>query len=111
MHHGHLQCIAVIGLNPRKPWPEDQHRVFIDLLSDACSSGLASVLLLNEELRRARSLAALNRLKNEELAGLLSARTQELRESENRFERMASISPAGMFVEKLIASLALTDRH
>ena len=87
----------VMGVNPRRPYDED-YSLFIQLLSRQVATSLASVMLLEEEIRRgqhAAKLAAIDRL---ELSEQLAARTQEVIESETKFTRMAHLSPAGLFI-------------
>lgn len=87
----------VMGVNPRRPYDKD-YSLFIQLLSRQVATSLASVMLLEEEIRRgqhAAKLAAIDRL---ELSEQLAARTQEVIESETKFTRMAHLSPAGLFI-------------
>ena len=87
----------VMGVNPHRPYDED-YSLFIQLLSRQLATSLASVMLLEEEIRRgqhAAKLAAIDRL---ELSEQLAARTKEVIESETKFTRMAHLSPAGLFI-------------
>jgi len=91
-----LRAIAIVGLNPRMKFDTD-YQVFLDLFGAQLSHGITSVRLVNEEIRRAKFMAALIKRKNEELHQLLAARTDELRSSELRFSTMTAISPAGIW--------------
>ena len=87
----------VMGVNPRRPY-DDDYSLFIQLLSRQLATSLASVMLLEEEIRRgqhAAKLAAIDRL---ELSEQLAARTQQVIESETKFTRMTHLSPAGLFI-------------
>lgn len=91
-----LRGLAIVGLNPRKRYDED-YRVFIDLFQAQLNHGVTSIRLINQEIKRARFLAAVIRRKNEELQHLLQARTEELKSSELKFLKMAEICPAGLW--------------
>ncbi|BFZ61612.1 hypothetical protein YB2330_002684 [Saitoella coloradoensis] len=86
-------AVTVLALNPRRPYNED-YRTFIELLGRSFVTGLASVRLVEEELRHAKQEIE----RREEVEQLLVRRTKELRLSEGRFGRMAEGSPAGIFI-------------
>jgi PAS domain S-box-containing protein len=87
----------VIGINPRRPY-DDDYNLFIQLLSRQLATSLASVVLFEEEIRRGQKAAKLAAEDRFNLSEQLAARTQEARESETRFTRMAEYSPAGLFI-------------
>ncbi|KAF2839264.1 hypothetical protein M501DRAFT_933958 [Patellaria atrata CBS 101060] len=87
----------VLGINPRRPY-DDDYSLFIQLLSRQLATSLASVVLFEEEIRRGQQAAKLAAQDRIELSEQLAARTQEARESETRFTRMAEFSPAGLFI-------------
>ncbi|KAF2139955.1 uncharacterized protein K452DRAFT_253627 [Aplosporella prunicola CBS 121167] len=87
----------VLGVNPRRPY-DDDYSLFIQLLSRQLATSLASVVLFEEEIRRGQRAAKLAALDRMELSEQLAARTQEARDSETRFTRMAEFSPAGLFI-------------
>jgi hypothetical protein len=91
-----LRALAIVGLNPRKAY-DDDYRVFIDLFQAQLNHGVTSIRLINQEIRRTRILASIIKRKNEELQHLLQARTEELRNSELKFLKMAEICPAGLW--------------
>ncbi|RDW80496.1 hypothetical protein BP5796_05194 [Coleophoma crateriformis] len=79
----------VLGINPRRPYDRD-YQTFIRLLIRQLATSLASVTLFEEEIRRgttAAEAAALERLKLSE----------ELAVQRSRLQRMAEVSPVGMF--------------
>lgn len=87
----------VLGVNPRRPY-DDDYNLFVQLLSRQLATSLASVVLFEEEIRRGQRAAKLAALDRMELSEQLAARTQEARDSETRFTRMAEFSPAGLFI-------------
>ncbi|KAF1939000.1 hypothetical protein EJ02DRAFT_457342 [Clathrospora elynae] len=87
----------VMGVNPRRPY-DDDYNLFVQLLSRQLATSLASVVLFEEEIRRGQKAARLAAEDRYNLSEQLAARTQEARESETRFTRMAEYSPAGLFI-------------
>lgn len=87
----------VLGVNPRRPY-DDDYSLFVQLLSRQLTTSLASVVLFEEEIRRGQRAAKLAALDRIELSQQLAARTQEARDIETRFTRMAEFSPAGLFI-------------
>ncbi|KIW08818.1 hypothetical protein, variant [Verruconis gallopava] len=87
----------VLGVNPRRPY-DDDYALFVQLLSRQLATSLASVVLFEEEIRRGQRAAKLAALDRIELSEQLAARTQEARDSETRFARMAELSPAALFI-------------
>ncbi|RDA88840.1 hypothetical protein CP532_5433 [Ophiocordyceps camponoti-leonardi (nom. inval.)] len=88
---------VVLGLNPRRPY-DDNYKLFIHLLSRQLATSMASVVLVEEEIRRGQRAARLAALDRQELSMQLLLRTQEANESEYRFTRMAEFAPVGMFI-------------
>lgn len=87
----------VMGINPRRPY-DDDYDLFVQLLSRQLATSMASVVLFEEEIRRGQRAAKMAALDRIELAEQLAARTQEARESETKFTRMAEFAPVGMFI-------------
>jgi PAS domain S-box-containing protein len=87
----------VMGINPRRPY-DDDYNLFVQLLSRQLATSLASVVLFEEEIRRGQRAAKLAAEDRFHLSEQLAARTQEARDSETRFTRMAEYSPAGLFI-------------
>lgn len=87
----------VLGVNPRRPY-DDDYSLFVQLLSRQLATSLASVVLFEEEIRRGQRAAKLAALDRIELSEQLAARTQEAKESETKFTRMAEFAPVGMFI-------------
>lgn len=56
------------------------------------------MVLFEEEIRRGQRAAKLAALDRYELSEQLAARTQEARDSETKFTRMAELAPVGMFI-------------
>jgi len=86
-----------MGVNPRRPY-DDDYSLFVQLLSRQLATSLASVVLFEEEIRRGQKAAKLAAMDRYELSEQLAARTQEAKDSETRFTRMAEFSPAGLFI-------------
>lgn len=80
----------VLGLNPRQGYG-DEERQFIDILSRQIATSVAAVALLDEEVRRGRTYAHQAVLDQAKLERQLDRRTQELMNSENKFEIMAGL--------------------
>ncbi|KAL3427293.1 hsp90-like protein [Phlyctema vagabunda] len=79
----------VVGINPRRPFDAD-YQTFIRLLKRQLATSLASVTLFAEERRRGSSAA--------EAAALEKMRlSEELAVQRSRLQRMAEVSPVGMF--------------
>ncbi|QSZ30259.1 hypothetical protein DSL72_004781 [Monilinia vaccinii-corymbosi] len=79
----------VIGVNPRRPYDAD-YESFVKLLNRQLANSLASVTLFQDEVRRANNaaeIAAAERL------GLY----EELALQKSRLQRIAEVSPVGMF--------------
>ena len=91
------QGILLSGINPRRPFDND-YSVFIELLSRQIAMGLTNVQLFEDEVLRAKQIAALDRQKGIELQQELEKRTNELRDSEGKFRRMAEVNPIGILI-------------
>jgi signal transduction histidine kinase/CheY-like chemotaxis protein len=87
----------VLGVNPRRPYDAD-YSLFIQLLVRQLATSLASVVLIEEEIKRGQKAAELAALDRIQLSQQLAARTQEARDIETRFAHMANSSPAGLFI-------------
>ncbi|KAL1839861.1 hypothetical protein VTJ49DRAFT_1047 [Mycothermus thermophilus] len=88
---------VVLGTNPRRPF-NAEYQLFITLLSRQLGTSLASVVLLEEEIRRGRRAAKLAAIDQQKLSLQLHLRTREAVESEYRFARMAEFVPVGLFI-------------
>ncbi|KAF2751501.1 hypothetical protein M011DRAFT_464227 [Sporormia fimetaria CBS 119925] len=87
----------VVGVNPRRPF-DDDYNLFIQLLGRQLGTSLASVVLFEEEIRRGQKAAKLAAEDRFNLSEQLAMRTQEARDSETRFTRMAEYSGVGLFI-------------
>lgn len=92
-----LHGVMLLGLNTRAPWDEEYSN-YVQLVKGLLATGLATIKLHEEDLARARYMAALNRQKNEELQSLLSHRTEELKTSELKFRSAFAACPAGIWI-------------
>ncbi|KAF3902963.1 hypothetical protein ABW20_dc0102057 [Dactylellina cionopaga] len=87
----------VLGINPRRPFDED-YRLFIQLLTRQLTTSVASVVLYEEEIRRAQRAARLAALDRVELSHQLALKSKEAEHSELKFTRMAEFAPVGIFI-------------
>ncbi|PKS12843.1 hypothetical protein jhhlp_001055 [Lomentospora prolificans] len=92
-----VAAFVVLGLNPRRPY-DDDFQLFINLLARQLETSIASLTLLEEEVRRGRTAAMIAAQDKQKLSKQLIQRTQEAVESEYRFTRMAEFAPVGMFI-------------
>ncbi|KAK4988682.1 hypothetical protein LTR50_003761 [Elasticomyces elasticus] len=86
----------VLGINPRAKYSAHYER-FLQLLSSHVTSSAATILLIEEELHRGRTVARLAAQERTRLAEQLALRTQEVKDSESRFRSMADLAPVAMF--------------
>ncbi|KAK0731525.1 hypothetical protein B0H67DRAFT_457746, partial [Lasiosphaeris hirsuta] len=87
----------VLGVNPRRQY-DDDYRLFVNLLSRQLATSMASVVLVEAEIKRGERAARLAALDRQQLSIQLHLRTQEAVESEYRFTRMAEFGPVGLFI-------------
>ena len=87
----------IMGVNPRRPYDTD-YSLFIQLLSRQLATSLASVVLFEAEIKRGQRAAHLAATEKVNLTQQLAERTQEARDSETKFTRMAEFAPVGMFI-------------
>ena len=92
-----LHGVMLLGLNTRAPWDEEYSN-YVQLVKGLLATGLATMKLHEEDLARARYMAALNRQKNEELQSLLTHRTEELKTSELKFRSAFASCPAAIWI-------------
>jgi signal transduction histidine kinase len=86
----------LIGINPRHAY-DDDYKTFINILSRGMATSIASVVLIEEELRRTRVAAKLATEDRIRLSEQLAVTKQEAEASEARFRRMTELSPQAMF--------------
>ncbi|KAH7411103.1 aerobic respiration control sensor protein arcB [Cadophora sp. MPI-SDFR-AT-0126] len=79
----------VVGVNPRRPF-DDDYQSFIQLLDRQLATSLASVTLLEAEVRRGLTAAEAAALERSRLS-------EELAVQKSRLQRIAEVSPVGMF--------------
>ncbi|TAQ90767.1 hypothetical protein B7494_g919 [Chlorociboria aeruginascens] len=87
-----LSGFLILGINPRRPY-DDDYSLFIQLLSRQITTSLTSVVLFEEEIRRAEKAARLAALDRQELSKQLDLRTRQAAESETRFTRLFEFAP------------------
>jgi len=79
----------VVGVNPRRQF-DDGYQSFIKLIDRQLATSLASVSLLENEIRRGLTAAEAAALERSRLS-------EELAVQRSRLQRMAEVSPVGMF--------------
>jgi PAS domain-containing protein len=78
----------VVGVNPRRQFDDDYHS-FIKLIDRQLATSLASVSLLENEIRRGLTAAQAAAIEKSRL-------TEELDVQRSRLQRIAEVSPVGM---------------
>lgn len=86
----------LIGINPRGKY-DDDYKTFIKILSRQMATSIASVVLAEEESKRAKLAAELATQDRIRLSEQLAVTKQEAKDSEIRFRRMTELSPMAMF--------------
>jgi PAS domain-containing protein len=79
----------VVGVNPRRQF-DDDYSSFIKLIDRQLATSLASVSLLENEIRRGLTAAEAAAIERSRLS-------EELAVQRSRLQRMAELSPVGMF--------------
>jgi PAS domain-containing protein len=79
----------VVGVNPRRMF-DDDYQSFIKLIDRQLATSLASVSLLENEIRRGLTAAEAAALERSRLS-------EELAAQRSRLQRIAEVSPVGMF--------------
>lgn len=79
----------VVGVNPRRIY-DDDYQGFIKLIDRQLATSLASVSLLENEVKRGFTAAQAAALERSRLS-------EELAVQRSRLQRMAEVSPVGMF--------------
>jgi hypothetical protein len=87
----------VIGLNPHRPY-DDDYRSFARLLERQITTSMASVLLLEEEVRRSLSIVEQAAIDQRRVEEEMATRTKELEKSELLYKRLVDTVPVGLFV-------------
>ena len=89
--------IVVLGLNPRVPFNED-HLQFIKVTSRILQTSLASVVLLEEEIRTRQHMQNQAALVQSQLAEQLKMSQREVELKEKMFQRFAERADIGIFI-------------
>lgn len=95
-HQEHRSGFLILGLNTRRTYDQEYQR-FVRLLVNQLTTTLSSVVLAEDEARRARVSARLAAQDRMQLVEKLAASTQGLRDSETRFRTIADLAPVGIF--------------
>lgn len=86
----------LIGINPRHAYDTD-YQQFIQLLVRQMATSIASVVLIEEELKRSRLAAELAAQDRIRLSEQLAVTKQEAQETEAKFRNMTAMAPVAMF--------------
>jgi signal transduction histidine kinase len=87
----------VLGLNTRRPF-DAEYKQFIQVLKRQITTSMAAVLLLEEEIRRGRTIAEQAVIDQQIMEEKLSRRTMELEERNLQLKHFADCVPVGIFV-------------
>ena len=86
----------LIGINPRHSY-NTEYQQFVQLLVRQMDTSIASVVLIEEELKRSRAAAELAAQDRIRLSEQLAVTQQAAKDSETRFRTMADLAPVAMF--------------
>jgi len=89
--------IIVLGINPRRSLDQD-YKQFINFCGNVLTTSLASVMLLEDEVRRSTALSRQARLIQTRLGEELIFSQAETQKSEERFQKFADRADVAMFV-------------
>lgn len=92
-----ILAFLVIGLNPRTPYNED-YQQFTHVASRLIETSLASVVLLEEEVRTRERMALQAAKVQQKLAEELETSRLEVERREQKFQRFAERANVGIFV-------------
>jgi PAS domain S-box-containing protein len=87
----------VLGLNTRRPF-DAEYKQFIQVLRRQITTSMAAVLLLEEEIRRGRTIAEQAAIDQQFMEEKLLLRTLELEERNLQLKHFADCVPVGIFV-------------
>ena len=87
----------VMATNPRRPYDED-YDLFVQLLGRQLATSIASVVLFEEEIRKAEEAAKMAAQDHIELSNKLLVQTQQVADSEKKFTRLAEVVPVGIYI-------------
>lgn len=86
----------LIGINPRHSYDTD-YQQFVQLLVRQMDTSIASVVLIENELKRSKAAADLAAQDRIRLSEQLAVTQQAAKDSETRFRTMADLAPVAMF--------------
>jgi len=89
--------IVILGINPRRPL-DQEYIQFIKFCGNVLTTSLASVMLLEDEMRRSRAVSKQARLMETRLGEELVFSQAETQRSEERFQKFADRADVGIFV-------------
>ncbi|KAF2084698.1 hypothetical protein K490DRAFT_48412, partial [Saccharata proteae CBS 121410] len=87
----------VMGLNSHRPFDEE-YKTFVQILTRQVTTAMASVLLIQEEAKRGRTIAEQAAIDQQKIEEQLRVRTRELEQSEMQLKHFADAVPTGIFV-------------
>jgi PAS domain-containing protein len=95
--HDKVLGFLVLGLNTRRPF-DAEYNQFVQVLRRQIATSMAAVLLLEEEIRRGRTIAEQAAIDQQIMEDKLSLRTMELEEKSLQLKHFADCVPVGIFV-------------
>ena len=98
----------VMATNPRRPYDED-YDLFVQLLGRQLTTSIASVVLFEEEIRKAEQAAKLAAQDRIDLSNKLRVQTKQAADSENKFTRMAELVPVGIYIGNVEGDLTFVN--
>lgn len=87
----------ITGLNPRRPYDED-YQQFIGVVSRLLGTALASVVLVEEEIRQREKMISQAELMKTRLTEQLDVSRKEVERNEQKFQRFAERADVGIFI-------------
>ncbi|KAF1992524.1 hypothetical protein K402DRAFT_443239 [Aulographum hederae CBS 113979] len=93
---GNVKTVLILGLNTRRPL-DDDYQMFLNMLNGLLTTSLASVTLLEDEMRRGRAAQARATIVQDRLGDDLLVSQKQTELSQKRFERFADRADVAFF--------------
>ncbi|CAK4030829.1 histidine kinase M3YPp [Lecanosticta acicola] len=106
----HRSGFLILGLNTRRGYDLDYQR-FVRLLHQQLTTSLSTLVMAEDEAKRARAAARLAARDRIQLVQKLAASEQEAKEKELRFRSMADLAPIGIFEADTEGKVVYANQH
>lgn len=106
----HRSGFLMLGLNTRRSYDMDYQR-FVRLLHQQLMTSLSTLVLAEDEAKRARAAARLAARDRIQLVQRLAASEQEAQQKEQRFRSMADLAPIGIFEADTNGKVLYANQH